>query len=373
MILWLKRRTHLLSSLACFHSIRDIMTEKYDMGTPLGGERKARRLHSPLDEMDDMVPTTPVAAYAQVPPLPGPNVGAEPLTLAAIAGLLDQKPGPITNSIREMQFDIERVESNVTNVSNELTELRTSSVAIETRLDNSEARIAKLEELMKSGGSSQESSQLWEEVQAFKDHFSKAEHAHTRKQGQVDIEVTAVIGGLGALTGIDQARQWVSDQMWALYGPQPSEVYCKGDFYGMVFAKFANKDSRDSAVKLLRQARSSEGGNQVWAKPDRLLAERTLRSIAFGTKHAMTEWGWPETALWADICTDTCTGTVSLAGETVLTAAVEGDKVRVQYSEGWEKYFDDQHYPQVKELGDKFKKGSGKGKDKGRKGSTLEY
>ena len=28
------------------------MTSKYDMGTPPGGERKSRRAHSPLQEMD---------------------------------------------------------------------------------------------------------------------------------------------------------------------------------------------------------------------------------------------------------------------------------------------------------------------------------
>ena len=52
------------------------MAEKYDVGTPIGGERKSRRLHSPLQEMDGVdrqlsfeeeeepVPATPVGAHA---------------------------------------------------------------------------------------------------------------------------------------------------------------------------------------------------------------------------------------------------------------------------------------------------------------------
>ena len=61
----------------------------------------------------------------------------------------------------------------------------------------------------------------------------------------------------------------------------------------------------------------------------------------------------------------------------MLTVSVESNKVQTEYSPGWQEYFDDSKYPQVKELvrltGDKMAKGSGKGKDKGQKGSTLGY
>jgi hypothetical protein len=114
-------------------------------------------------------------------------------------------------------------------------------------------------------------------------------------------------------------------------------------------------------------------GADVWAKPDRLLGQRAVHSIVSGTKHWMTEWGWPRQALWADAAA----GTVTLAGKIVLTVKVEGNELQTDYSEGWTEYFDDSKYPEVKELiknaGDKITKGSGKGKDKGQKGTTLGY
>ena len=69
------------------------MAEKYDMGTALGGERKSKRMHSPLDEMDCEVPlpTTPIAAYAMVPPMPNSGSGEAPITMSALRDLFDEK------------------------------------------------------------------------------------------------------------------------------------------------------------------------------------------------------------------------------------------------------------------------------------------
>ena len=83
----------------------------------------------------------------------------------------------------------------------------------------------------------------------------------TNKDAAVESKVTtAVLGGLAALTSTDEAWTWVSNKLWHLHGPQPTEVYSKGDFRGIVFLKFRDKADRDEAVKLLRQSSIWEGG-----------------------------------------------------------------------------------------------------------------
>ena len=88
---------------------------------------------------------------------------------------------------------------------------------------------------------------------------------------------------------MNDAWFWLSNKMWDLYGPQPTEVYSKGEFRGIIFAKFDSEEKRDSAVKLLRQSSLREGGNAVWVKPDKALHQRTLRSFAFGAKYLLTK------------------------------------------------------------------------------------
>ena len=64
-----------------------------------------------------------------------------------------------------------------------------------------------------------------------------------------DIKIkTAVLGGLSSMSSVNDAWFWLSNKMWDLYGPQPTEVYSKGEFRGIIFAKFDSNAERDSAV-----------------------------------------------------------------------------------------------------------------------------
>ena len=177
------------------------------------------------------------------------------------------------------------------------------------------------------------------------------------------------------------AYSWLKDKMWYLHGPQPVEMYIKGEFDGILFVKLESNEDRDAAVRVLRSNtngnNSGVGGEyddaDYWAKSDMALPQRTVHSFVFGAKAAMVEWGWPKRALWAD----PVSGTLSLAKKEVLTAAVVNEKVTITYSEGWQTYCENPNFPQIKELihtaNEKMAKGAGKGKDKGSKGATLGY
>ena len=92
------------------------MAAEHIIGTPMGRERKQRRMHSPLQEMDDVPPDrkflrqpcfdvepkTPEPTAPRMLEVPATPVGAtaEPLTLEAIGQLLKAELQPVTASVR---------------------------------------------------------------------------------------------------------------------------------------------------------------------------------------------------------------------------------------------------------------------------------
>ena len=181
-------------------------------------------------------------------------------------------------------------------------------------------------------------------------------------------ECTAVLGGLSGLDDEDEAAAWLMDKLASLSAPTAKEVYTKGDEYrGTIFAKFGKKAERDDAVNKLRKARYQHGDKAVWAKPDLPFEERAMRHLLFGAKRVMTEWGYDKSALWAD----TSNGTLSIAGEKVVSAAIADRKLTVRYGPQWEEYLhSDAKFPEWKELVDtiraKLDKAPSKGKGKAR-------
>ena len=116
-----------------------------------------------------------------------------------------------------------------------------------------------------------------------------------------DRVITAVAGGLASLKSKVEAEKWLKEKLWHLYGPQPTEVYVKGDFKGIAFAKFPTTGERDRAVSVLKAAGAHEGGDPVWAKPDLPLEVRVLKRFLFEAKHVLTSiWGYPNTSVYAD-------------------------------------------------------------------------
>ena len=320
--------------------------------------------------MDGIVGQLDFGAQLEEQTVPSTPKDAEPVAMAGIAALLSSALAPLSSAMNEMKADVanlrvevEEIESmnqvRHDNIQTDVESLRAEISTVKGKHQTLELKIGKLEEII-------------EEL------TNKGTVPMTRTTTDAEVadnEQTAVLGGLSSFPGEAEAFQWLEAKLWDLYGPGPTKMYTKGDFKGMIFAKFKSKEDRDTAVDLIRSMARSYDDPEVWAKPDMLLAPRTIRSIVFGTKHAMTERGWPKQALWAD----PTTGTLKLAGEIVLTVGIKGNKVQTEYGEGWDNYFNDHRYPQVKELVkaacDKMQKGSGKGtgKDKGSKGSTLGY
>ena len=53
-----------------------------------------------------------------------------------------------------------------------------------------------------------------------------------------------MLGGLNGLKDSEEAETWLTDRLSEAQGPIATDTYCKGDFRGVLFAKFANKGDR---------------------------------------------------------------------------------------------------------------------------------
>ena len=104
---------------------------------------------------------------------------------------------------------------------------------------------------------------------------------------------TAVIGGLKDCGNIDEAYKMVTDTLWSKWSALPEDYYCKGDFEGLIFLKFATNTDRDAAINVIKTANLKKGDHKIWAKPDQAFVERMNNAFLFGVKHLMVDgWGY---------------------------------------------------------------------------------
>lgn len=330
----------------------------YDAGTPIRGEReyKTRRFASPLHEFMD------TSLEAQN--------GNEPDAVVP-----DTPPESRPASVHDIALLLQPMQATMNSLELQMVELKLSVdkrlKAVESRLDLNEVRVDKLENMIQRMQSA--SSPIDPTMQKRLESLEAASADNACRQmppaGELNsYECTAVLGGLVSLAGMDEAETWLTDKLWSLYGPRPVETYCKGDFKGILFAKFSSKGDRDTAVAMLRRANRQHGDNTVWAKPDAPLEERTLRSFMFAAKHVMNDWGWELSDLWVE----PEAGVLKLARETIITAVVKDGSLCIEYGKDWEPYFNTAEHPDMMKLvadsNSKLSKGSGKGGHKGKKG-----
>ena len=245
--------------------------------------------------------------------------------------------------------------------------------AVDTRIATTEVRVTKLEELIAQKPQQLAAIEVMEKIKVMEKTLADwtIVGAPSSADNDRDRERIAVLGGLRSLASKEDAATWIKDKLWQLYGPQPTEVYCKGEFRGIIFANFSHNGDRDEAVRLLRKAGCTEGGNTVWAKQDQNLQTRILTTFVFATKRFM---GYDGRSVWADVET----GSVWLGEDMVATASIQGKTLAIEYGEGWESFLNDAEFPDFKDMVRKLQdklasagdpaKGKGIGKNKSSKG-----
>ncbi|CAK0820226.1 unnamed protein product [Prorocentrum cordatum] len=239
---------------------------------------------------------------------------------------------------------------------------------VESKMENMDARLTHLET---SSAGSRTDAEVREQLKMLEAQISELKLMdNTQKSnGNQYEEYTAVVGGLQTIGSTENAKKWIEANMWDLYGPQPAEVYSKGEFRGLIFVRFRSRADRDTAVKLLRQASLKEGGNDIWAKRDMVLPKRILTSFAFSVKHLLKQWGFTAESVWADP-----EGTVWVGADVAVSGRIVGNKFETDFGTGWEEWFKQDGYTNFQDLvanlnaklGKIPSKGLGKGKGKGK-------
>ena len=269
-----------------------------------------------------------------------PPISSTP-TLADIGKLLDQKLSPVTESLESLRGDLtnfkESVRKELQDMGCKLKDFETTSTETSSRMTQIEKEIAAL----KVGGPPKS------------DVFNERAN-------------TIVIGKLPNKITLDEAKDWIQKICSDAGLPPPVDVYSKGDFKGLLFAKCMSGAHRDQLI-----ANISIAPGDSWAQQDRPLDTRTACGTLFGFKRMLCEWGYNKSC----IKVDPDTGTLSVAGKEVLKVAVKDFVLSLTWSDGqceeWGDLQDSTELATLKDVGqDKLNKaksfGSGEIKGKGK-------
>ena len=107
--------------------------------------------------------------------------------------------------------------------------------------------------------------------------------------------------GIGKERGKDDAISWLNVKL-KLLADCKAEIYGKGEFNGILFAKFDSQATRDLSVESFRKASLSREGSRCWAAEDAPIEIRAYKKFLFGIKKLLIspEWGFGKFEIWVD-------------------------------------------------------------------------
>ena len=154
------------------------------------------------------------------------------------------------------------------------------------------------------------------------------QHVNTDK-----FAVTAVIGNLPSdLTFVD-AEACIKEKLHNLCAVQP-EIYSKGDFRGMLFAKFRSTDARDHAVETLAKAKLHHGSRYIWINKARPAPIRCQFSLLYGVKKLLKSWMFSAGSLWVDEDDHA----LLWNGDPVVSTSIVNEKFSLAFGPAWKEF-----------------------------------
>ena len=232
--------------------------------------------------------------------------------------------------------------------------------SIETKIELQDVRVAKLEELVRSGPITKDDGALQCEIDQLKVEI-KALKTKPNTDTQDDQKCTAVLGGFSSFENLEAAEKWLSEKLWDEWLPTAGNIFCKGEFKGIFYAKFGTTAERDSVVNWFRKSSIKLQGHPVWSKPDLPLHQRIIKSLLFGTKHICDKALWVEEE----------NSTVTLNRKEVLRARIRDGLLEIEYGEGWEAYLHEEGYPEFKDMVKTLREKLARGEEGGKGGSKI--
>lgn len=393
---------------------------------------KVRRLEITKERLTPTKSKVPEQAAFDIsdgPPIRQPvfEQESEPVTLHAISNLLDKKLAPMNDSMSQLEHkfgelriqvdkemqdiksssakkhmevedtlkvlhgNVENISKQVITVSKNLTAFESSTIS---RIEECENAILDMKEAMAdydfntpgTSANAQKIRALEEELRNIKmqrnafdgDDLAYLRHEAKLRERLEGMQRTMVIGGLGIDGGKDAATEWVQTKCTEIADCKPKEVFSKGDYKGMLFAKFLSKEQRDTSVQKLRKASPSRDQNRTWFTEDAPVEERQCLAVLFGVKRFLIdEWGYDKFAFWID--KSSMAMYYGINNDYIFSCVVRDSILHIDYGMEWEDFIRDTNLDELVEKANtaisrsrnaKGKKGmGGKGKeDKGGKG-----
>ena len=333
-------------------------------GTPQGGERepmspitpeaaKVARVGSVEHEISTPVPAFPVLSPSTEDMLS--HIMKNMVVKDDLVRLQSNIETSVTEEIRHLRADLEEhIDMTATNVENIQTEVRTLKDEVGDLKKQIDCRVVH--------DGSAPAITLEAKVQKLQADLQALLHK------QDPTATPAVIGGLDSLGSLDEGKRWIKNELWKEWLPQPVEMYCKGDYNGVVFAKFLSVDERDAVITNLKSSKKKRGNKTVWSAIDKPVEVRAPLAFLYGAKDLLVQWGEPKGNFWVDPDGMRLTHD----GKQVVSVAVRDAKLCLDYGEGWSEYVQSQEWSNLSEtasnkLDRKRAKGSGKGsKGKGK-------
>ena len=225
--------------------------------------------------------------------------------------------------------------------------------AIEARVDTTQVRVEKLELMMSSGdggGVGGVSSAIEERLQQMQKQIAELQEGHQigLPTSASPYSCAAVVGGLTGFGGKGEAVEWIEHKFRSLGCMRIVDTYMKGDtFNGMLFVKFADKVSRDTAVMKFRAAYLQRDGKHVWAKADLPIDKRVPEQYLFGLKRVLVNWGFNK----GIVRVDTSSASLAVAGEQLVVSTVVAGKLHNAWFGAWAGWAESHEAAEVVELG----------------------
>ena len=287
----LLKNLHQASSFVCcdWSFISVSMENKYDLGTPIGGERKAWRLHSPLEEMDDMVPSTPPVAFAQVPVLPKGASSSNAITLEAMGSLLDSKLTPLVKSMESLKSEMYEMKGNndtkFVNMQLQIDDFQQQTqnkfADVDTHIRNLQQQLSK-QAVTGDANIDEKITEITREIQQLRATGDNDENGYDKK---------IVMGGLREMPGEEQAINFINKTLWENWSSILTGSHAIGDSGIMIF-KFECQQDRNKALGILNRIEKSGSVPGFWAKADQPLHSRVVSSFLFGLRWLLGQWGY---------------------------------------------------------------------------------
>lgn len=278
------------------------------------------------------------------------------LSLKSIEQLLDKKLDPLHQFLQQIGLNLNAFKESVRS------EFESFGLKVANVEEHASDALARIEQL---------------EIEFAKIKMSEGE---VNKDSSNTRSLTMVVGNIPDTSSLDEAREWLSKhcQTYGISPPKGPDIYCKGSFSGLLFAKCQSISHRDELIQSIREASkqirettpSVSTTGHLFAKMDLPVDQRTVEGTLYSMKRMLVSWNFSP----ACVQFDTQQGTLSVAGREIVRVTVRDFSLNFEWCDGewqaWKELQDSKEMADIKGKAsarlDKAKaRASNKGKGKG--------